>query len=129
MNGRDLFQSESKALPTRAVPEDRRRARRAKVALLIGVRPYNADSSCFEQIHTTANVSRDGIYFTYAHGTYGVGMHLLVTCPYSGSRTEGEGELARVLRADSRADGSSCVALIYVRSIGYYHAKGAMSPQ
>jgi hypothetical protein len=129
MNRQDLLQSESKVLPTRAVPEDRRRARRAKVALPARVCPYNADSSCFEQIHTTANISRDGIYFTDAHGTYGVGMHLLVTCPCSRSLLDGEGELARVLRVDSRADGSSRVAVIYVRSIGYYHAKGVMSPR
>lgn len=114
--------SESRVLATASIREERRRARRLKVTLRAHLQPYNQRAHIPEEIRATVNVSRDGLYFTTNRPTYDVHQHLYIACPYSGSLSEREREVARVVRVDPRSDGQWGVAVLFVRSTCYHRS-------
>lgn len=61
---------------------ERRRTRRVRMSQPIRVRPADPKSASFEEIGTTTNVSRDGIYFISEREEYVENMRLFVTMPY-----------------------------------------------
>lgn len=57
-----------------------RRSRRIKISQPVRLRP--SDPNYTEEVQTTVNLSRDGLYFTTALKHYYVGMQVRVTVPY-----------------------------------------------
>jgi hypothetical protein len=86
------------------VEKDRRAERRVKISRLTLVRP--SDPKYKEQVHTTLNASRDGLYFTTGAKHYYIGMRLRVTSGYAPNdpcNSVSFGEVVRIERLkDSR---------------------------
>lgn len=99
------------------VRPERRRISRAKIGLAVRVRPSNVSHNLFEEVRTTWDVSRQGLYFTTQRLSYRVGMNVTVACPYS--RTPGnigdDGELGRVVRIDRLSGGYFGIAVVLLR--------------
>ena len=118
----DPGQSDSTGLAAPLIREERRRARRTKLALRARLQPYNHSAHIPEEIRPTVNVSRDGLYFTTKRSSYTVHLHLYVACPYLESQPDREREVARVVRVESQPDGQWGVAVLFVRSICFHRS-------
>ncbi len=94
--------------------KEQRRGRRAKISKPVRVRPL--DPNYKEEVQTTLNASRSGLYFTTRAGHYYLGMLVRVTFPYAGfdpCHSEYSGEVVRV---EELEDGRFGVAVrIYLR--------------
>ncbi len=98
--------------------DERRRTDRVPVELPVRVRPSAAQEPLFEEVCTTVNASRDGLYFTSANQSYTVGMQLLVTFPYSTvPNARNVDFIAQVVRLDQRQDGRTDVAVELVMTV------------
>lgn len=73
---------------------------RAKLARKLRVRPSDAYEDNFEEIATSINVSKRGIYFQTELPSYRVALRLFVTYPFTSlndpMKTEWLGEVVRV---------------------------------
>ena len=73
---------------------------RAKLARKLRVRPSDAYEDDFEEIATSVNVSKRGIYFHTELPSYRVALRLFVTYPFTSltdpMKTEWVGEVVRV---------------------------------
>jgi hypothetical protein len=118
----DPAQNESRRLAAPLIREERRRARRTRVTLRARLQPYNQSAHIPEEIRPTVNVSRDGLYFTTSRSSYDVHLHLYVACPYSGSLSDREREVARVVRVEPQPDGQWGVAVLFVRSSCFHRS-------
>jgi hypothetical protein len=79
-----------------------RRSRRAKIARPVRVRPSSPQDEHFEDIPTSVNASREGIYFTTRKTNYYQGMRVFVTFPYTSAHDPMICEyLARVVRVEN----------------------------
>jgi hypothetical protein len=79
-----------------------RRSRRAKIARPVRVRPSSPQDEHFEDIPTSVNASREGIYFTTRKTNYYQGMRVFVTFPYSSAHDPMICEyLARIVRVEN----------------------------
>ena len=77
--------------------KEQRRGRRAKISKPVRVRPV--DPNYKEEVQTTLDASRSGLYFTTRARHYYVGMRVRVTFPYAGfdpCQSESTGEVVRV---------------------------------
>jgi len=80
---------------------DKRRSRRAKIARPVKVRPSDPRDEHFEDIPTSVNASREGIYFLTRTAKYYVGMRVFVTFPYTSAHDPMNCEyVARVVRVE-----------------------------
>jgi hypothetical protein len=61
---------------------ERRRTRRVRMGQSVRLRPSDPKDVPFEEVSTTKNVSRDGVYFVTPRADYYLGMRLFVTLPY-----------------------------------------------
>jgi hypothetical protein len=109
-------ETKDKKASSEARPE-RRRVSRAKIGLNVRVRPSNVSHNLFEEVRTTWDVSRQGLYVTTQRLSYRVGMNVTVACPYS--QTPGnlgdDGELGRVVRIDRLSGGYFGIAVTLLR--------------
>ena len=64
-----------------------------------------------EEVRTTVNVSRDGLYFTTSLEHYYVGMWLMVTFPYAPADPIKKEQIGKVVRLERLADGRVGVAV------------------
>ena len=81
-----------------------RRARRAKIAKQVRVRPSDPRDDHFEDLPVSANASKHGIYFVSRRSSYYKGMRVFVTFPYSSPHDPMNCEyLAEVVRVESLA--------------------------
>jgi hypothetical protein len=79
-----------------------RRARRAKMARPMRVRPSEPRDDHFEDLPTSVNASKHGIYFVSRQSTYYKGMRVFVTFPYTSAHDPMNSEyLAEVVRVDA----------------------------
>ena len=89
---------------------------RAKVARKLRVRPSDFYAENFEEIATSANVSKRGVYFHTTLKHYRVGMCLFVTYPFTSIDDPIKSEyLAEVVRIDDLSGGKRGIA-IHLRS-------------
>lgn len=103
-----------------ATPRERRRYRRCKVAQSVRVRPSEFVDDEFEEVLTTENVSRDGIFFFTQRQSYEPGMGLFVTCPYSTSPGALNMDyIARVVRVEKLPDGRCGIAVHIISSVNF----------
>ena len=76
------------------------------------VRPSDPKDAPFEEIGTTKNVSRDGVYFATQRSSYYLGMRLFVTLPYHSPINPLNHEyLGQVARVDDLGNGQYGVAV------------------
>ena len=79
-----------------------RRARRAKLARPMRVRPSEPRDDHFEDLPTSVNASKHGIYFISRCSNYYKGMRVFVTFPYTSAHDPMTSEyLAEVVRIDT----------------------------
>lgn len=80
---------------------EKRRSRRAKIARPVRVRPSDPRDDHFEDIPTSVNASREGVYFLTRNAKYCVGMRVFVTFPYTSAHDPMNCEyVARVVRVE-----------------------------
>jgi hypothetical protein len=84
------------------------------------VRPSNPRDEHFEDLPVSANVSKDGIYFTTHRNSYYKGMRVFVTFPYSSPHDPINCEyVAEVVRVEELTKGKFGVALHLKLSVTY----------
>jgi len=89
---------------------------RAKLARKLRIRPSDFYADSFEEVATTANVSRRGVYFHTNLKCYKVGMNLFVTYPFTSADDPIKSEyIAEVVRIDQLSGGKYGIA-VYLRS-------------
>lgn len=93
------------ALPRREL----RRNPRAKISKPVRVRP--SDPRCQEEVQTTLNASRDGVYFTTGAEHYYPGMQVRVVFPYASNDLCNIELLGEVVRIERLADGRRGIAV------------------
>jgi len=80
---------------------EKRRSRRAKIARQVRVRPSSPQDEHFEDIPTSVNASREGIYFSTRIAGYYAGMRVFVTFPFTSAHDPMSCEyVARVVRVE-----------------------------
>ncbi len=85
--------------------QDRRKAPRVTLSRTVLVRPF--DFRLPEEVCTTANLSRTGLYFESSFGHYYAGMDALVAWNFQPDDTE----TAKVMRVTRLSDGKWGVAI------------------
>ena len=97
--------------------EDRRRTERVPVSLPVHVCSSDGAIDKFEEVSTTLNASRDGVYFSSDIQTYEVGMSLVVTFPYSDAPERNVHFFGTVVRIDALPEGRFGIAVELVMTI------------
>jgi hypothetical protein len=97
--------------------EDRRRTERVAVSMPVHVRSSGGETDQFEEVSTTLNASRDGLYFASKAQFYKVGMSLVVTFPYSHATERNVHFFGKVVRIDVFADGRFGIAIELMMTI------------
>ncbi len=90
--------------------EDRRRTERVAVSLPVHI-SSNGEVGKFEEISTTLNASRDGVYFASTIPSYKPGMAVVVTFPYSIATERNVQFFGKVVRIDTFSDGRFGIAI------------------
>ena len=95
--------SNSSSGPAVEIPySELRRARRAKLARPMRVRPSEPRDEHFEDLPISVNASKHGIYFVSRRSNYYKGMRVFVTFPYTSAHDPMTSEyLAEVVRIDT----------------------------
>ena len=89
---------------------------RAKLARKLRIRPSDFYADTFEEITTSVNVSKRGVYFHTQLNHYQVGMNLFVTYPFTSVDDPVKSEyFGEIVRIDRLSDGKYGIAL-YLRS-------------
>jgi|SRR5271154_1611894 len=97
-----------------------RRSRRAKIARPVRVRPSEPRDDHFEDLPTSVNASKEGIYFISRREAYYPGMRVFVTFPYSSPHDPMNCEyVAEVVRVEKLANGKSGVAVHLKMTMNY----------
>ncbi len=68
---------------TRPSTQERRRKIRAKIPLMIRVRPSQPTQENFDEILPTLNAARNSVYFVPQNGVFVQNMRVFVTFPYA----------------------------------------------
>jgi hypothetical protein len=104
------MQQETETAVIVAVAEEERRAnRRVRISRTILARP--ADPKYQEEVQTTLNSSRDGLYFETQAKHYRLGMHLDVTLGYAANDPCNTRSVGKVVRVDRLEDGRLGIAV------------------
>jgi hypothetical protein len=91
---------------------ERRRTRRVRMGQSLRVRPSDPKDVPIDEIGTTKNVSRDGVYFVTQRESYYLGMRLFVTLPYHSPVNPLNHEyIGQVARVDDLGEGQHGVAV------------------
>ena len=98
---------------------ERRRNRRIHVGQPLKVRPSDPRDAHFEEISTTKNVSRDGLYFLSKNKSYYEGMRLFITLPFHRPSDPLDKEyIGQVARIENLTDGKRGIAVQLISSVG-----------
>jgi len=97
--------------------EDRGRTERVPVSLPLCVCSSNGEIDKVEEVSTTLNACRDGLYFATKVPSYKVGMSLVVTFPYSHATERNVHFFGKVVRIDALSDGSFGIAVELVMTL------------
>ena len=99
---------------------EQRRSRRAKIARTLRVRPSEPRDVHFEDLPTSINASKEGIFFTTRKETYYPGMRVFVTFPYSSPHDPMNSEyVAQVVRVEKLPNGKFGVAVHLLMTVNY----------
>jgi hypothetical protein len=109
---RDISSKPGSLTTTEAPTAEHRRARRAKMARPMRVRPSEPRDDHFEDLPSSVNASKHGIYFVSKRTGYYKGMRVFVTFPYTSAHDPMNCEyLAEVVRIDTLPNGKFGVAV------------------
>ena len=97
------------ATTEKVAEKERRAARRVKISRPMLARP--SDPKYKEEVQSTLNASRDGLYFTTSDNHYYVGMRLSVTLGYAPSDSCNSASFGKVVRIDQLKDGRFGIAV------------------
>lgn len=97
--------------------DERRRTERVEVSLPVRVCFSNGTAGQFEEVSSTLNASRDGLYFATKVQSYKVGMSLVVTFPFSHAPERNVHFFGKVVRIDVLPDGGFGIAVELVTTI------------
>jgi hypothetical protein len=99
---------------------DKRRSRRAKIVKPLRVRPSEPRDEHFEDLPTSLNASKEGIYFQTRRTTYYKGMRVFVTFPFTSHHDPMNCEyVAEVVRVESLPNNRFGVALHLLMTVNY----------
>jgi PilZ domain-containing protein len=98
----------------------KRRSRRVKMARPVRVRPSEPRDEHFEDLITSVNTSKEGIYFHTRRKGYYKGLRVFVTFPYtSGHDPMNCDYVAEVVRVEELPNGRFGVAVELKMSLNY----------
>ena len=106
--------SSEKPVTTAPQPQysEARKSRRAKIVKPVRVRPSEPRDEHFEDLPTSLNASREGIYFVSRKNNYYKGMRVFVTFPFSSPHDPMNCEyVAEVVRVEELPKGKVGVAV------------------
>jgi hypothetical protein len=99
--------------------QERRRSRRIRIGQPLKVRPSEPRDPHFEEISTTKNVSRDGIYFLSTNKGFYEGMRLFITVPFHDPGDPLDQEyIGQVVRIVNLPDGNRGIGVQLLTSVG-----------
>jgi len=99
---------------------DKRRSRRAKIAKPLRVRPSEPRDEHFEDLPTSINASKEGIYFQTRRENYYKGMRVFVTFPFTSHHDPMNCEyVAEVVRVEALPNNRFGVALHLLMTVNY----------
>src|SRR5690349_2148068 len=96
--------------------DDRRRTERVEVSLPVRVCSEGAGDQ-FEEVSSTLNASRDGLYFATKAQSYRDGISLVVTFPFSHAPERNVHFFGKVVRIDALPDSSFGIAVELMMTI------------
>ena len=114
--------SSEKTLATTPEPQysEQRKSRRAKIVKPVRVRPSEPRDEHFEDLPTSVNASREGIYFISRRNTYYKGMRVFVTFPFSSAHDPMNCEyVAEVVRIEELPNSKLGVAVHLKMTMNY----------
>ena len=94
--------------------DERRHRQRLKVSLPARLRPFNSEYWPLEEVQTTVNFTRNGLYFVTWTEHYSLGMRVLVTLPYGSPDRVHKEYLGQIVRLERLTDGGWGVALQFL---------------
>jgi hypothetical protein len=89
--------------------QERRSSTRFRVAKPLLACPFGPEYT--EEVQTTSNTSREGVYFETRSRHYRVGMPISVSAPYTSQGRHRSPSFGKVVRIDEREDGTLGVAV------------------
>jgi PilZ domain len=98
---------------------EQRRSRRAKIAKPLRVRPSDPRDEHFEDLPTSINASKEGIYFHTRRPNYYKGMRLFVTFPFTSNDPMNCEYVAEVVRVENLPNGRFGIALHLKMTVNY----------
>jgi hypothetical protein len=103
---------------TKTKDKEKRLVRRTSMSRKLRVRPSDPHVEHFEELLSSANVSKHGIYFVTNRSDYAVGMRLFVTLPFTFAEDPRPSDyVAEVIRADRLTDQSVGVGVRLLTTI------------
>jgi hypothetical protein len=103
-----------------------RKSRRAKIVKPVRVRPSEPREEHFEDLPTSVNASRDGIYFMSRRNDYYKGMRVFVTFPFTSAHDPMNCEyVAEVVRVEELSKGKTGVAVHLKMTMNYAGSTGS----
>ena len=98
---------------------ERRRNRRIRIGQPLKVRPSDPRDAHFEEISTSKNASRDGVYFLSKNKASYEGMRLFITLPFHRPTDPLDQEyIGQVARIENLPDGNRGIAVQLITSVG-----------
>jgi len=97
--------------------DERRRTERVDVSMPVRVCFSEGSADQFEEVSSTLNASRDGLYFATKAQSYKVGMSLVVTFPFSHAAERNVHFFGKVVRIDRLREGSFGIAVELMMTI------------
>jgi hypothetical protein len=94
--------------------DERRQRQRLEVSLPARLRPFNSEYWRLEEVQTTLNFTRNGLYFVTWNEHYSLGMRVLVTLPYRKAGSVHRDYLGQIVRLERLVDGRWGVALQFL---------------
>jgi hypothetical protein len=99
---------------------EQRRSRRAKISKPLRVRPSEPRDEHFEDMPTSINASKEGIYFQTRRNNYYKGMRVFVTFPFTSPHDPMNCEyVAEVVRVENLPNNRFGVALHLLMTVNY----------
>jgi hypothetical protein len=93
---------------------ERRQRDRLQISLPARLKPFDPKHIHLEEVQSTLNFNRDGLYFATWAEHYSLGMRVLVSVPFQSASYVRREYLGKVVRLEPLADGRRGVALEFV---------------
>ncbi len=117
---KDSIEKSVSTEPDKPQYSETRKSRRAKIVKPVRVRPSEPRDEHFEDLPTSVNASREGIYFASRRNTYYKGMRVFVTFPFGSPHDPMNCEyVAEVVRIEELPNGKFGVAVHLKMTMNY----------